>query len=113
MTTTWSASTTCAEGQVFVVETRVIGLDAGGFKLTLLTSNPLFTLSCSYHNGTFHCAVPPFDNLLAAEELDMYPLERTYLVRITLRAPAAGEVTAQWNIAEGNANLESSSLTAL
>lgn len=112
MATYWSGSAELTNGQVAVVQTRVVASDGNGFTLTLSLDTPFFELTCLYDGSRFFCEHPGEDFFLSAEELDMSPLVRTYMVRITFSAVETATTTAEWNITAGNATLEQSSLTA-
>lgn len=112
MATHWSGTTSFPVGQTAVAETVVRASDNSGFTIVLTLDSPAFELTCIYDGSRFFCETEGYDFLVAAEELDMSPEALAYRVRITFISEAGGPTTAEWNITAGNANLESSSLTA-
>lgn len=112
MSTTWSGSVELTEGQVAVVETVVVAGDDDGFHLTLTTDTPALDRLCIWDGSKFICENDAHDYLISAQNLNLYPDVRSYRIKITFSAIETATTTAQWNIAAGNASLESSSLTA-
>lgn len=112
MATYWSGTTNFSAGQTAIVETTVVASDDNGFNLTLLVDSPSLDRLCIWDGEKFICQNDAPDYLLGAENLNLYPEVRTYRVRVTFVSEAGGPTTAEWNIATGNATLESSSLTA-
>lgn len=112
MATYWSGTTSFSAGQTAVVETTVRASDDGGFNLSLLVDTPALDRLCIWTGSEFICNNDAHDYLVSAQNLNLYPEERAYRVKVTFVSESGGATTAEWNIDTGNATLESSSLIA-